>query len=288
MLNHLDQTFCDLAVQSRAALMPYLPLGYPTPAVSRDLILAVADAGADVLELGVPFSDPLADGPVIQHATQVALGNGLTLRKCLDLIQDVRARGVTIPFVLMGYYNPILQYGLTRFASDAAAVGVDGVIVPDLPLEEAGELQDAAYAHGLDVVLLAAPTTGDTRLKAIGAATRGFLYLVSLTGVTGAREGLPAGLVEFVRRARAATDKPICVGFGISNAENARRVAAIADGVIVGSALVERIGDPATAVATARAFVQELADAVRHRFSIVGQVSNLSYYAGGEKIERKT
>lgn len=256
-MNRIDETFNELR-NKRAALMPYLPLGFPNIQTSRELIRAAQDAGADILELGIPFSDPLADGPVIQHATQVALENGMTLKKCLDLVQDARANGVTIPLVLMGYYNPILQYDLKKFARDAFEVGADGVIVPDLPIEEADDLQDAARAQDLHMVFLAAPTSSDERLKKISKATRGFLYLVSLTGVTGAREGLPEGIAEFVTRARAATNKPLCVGFGISNVENARRVAEIADGVIVGSALVGKIGDAQAAVNLARAFISEL------------------------------
>ncbi len=259
-MNRIDETFNALK-SKRAALMPYLPLGYPNIQVSRELIRVAQDAGADILELGVPFSDPLADGPVIQHATQIALENGMSLKKCLDLVQDARANSVTIPLVLMGYYNPILQYDLKKFARDAFEVGADGVIVPDLPMEEADALQDAAREQDLQVIFLAAPTSSDERLKKISKATRGFLYLVSLTGVTGAREGLPEGIAEFVARTRAVTSKPLCVGFGISNAENAGRVANFADGVIVGSALVSKIGDASNAAENARAFLRELRDA---------------------------
>lgn len=261
-MNRIDETFRELK-NKRAALMPYLPLGYPSINISRELIRVAQEAGADVLELGIPFSDPLADGPVVQHATQVALQNGMTLKKCLEMVQDARANGVTIPLVLMGYYNPLLQYDLKKFARDAFEAGADGVIVADLPIEEADDLQDAAHAQDLHVIFLAAPTSSDERLKKIAKATRGFLYLVSLTGVTGVRAGLSEGLEDFVKRTRAVTDKPLCVGFGISNAENARRVAQFADGVIVGSALVAKIGDASNAAKNARAFIQELAAAVR-------------------------
>lgn len=260
-MNRIDETFNALR-NKRAALMPYLPLGYPTLDVSRELVCAAQGAGADILELGVPFSDPLADGPVIQHATQVALENGMSLQKCIAMVQDARDRGVTIPLVLMGYYNPILQYGVKKFARDAFEAGADGVIVPDLPLEEADELQRAAQAQDLHVVFMAAPTSDGERLKKIGHATRGFLYLVSITGVTGAREGLPEGIGAFVERTREVTDKPICVGFGISTVESARQVAGIADGVIVGSALVAKIGDPQNAVDQSGAFVGALRDAL--------------------------
>ncbi|MCC7161661.1 MAG: tryptophan synthase subunit alpha [Anaerolineae bacterium] len=259
-MNRIDETFQALQGK-RAALMPYLPLGYPTLPISRELIRAAEDAGADILELGVPFSDPLADGPVIQHATQVALENGMTLHKCIEMVQDARAHGVRIPLVLMGYYNPILRYDLKKFARDALEGGVDGVIVPDLPIEEADDLQDAARAHNLNVIFLAAPTSSQERLKKIGRETRGFLYLVSLTGTTGQRDALPPGLEEFVRRAREATSKPVCVGFGIGSTDSARRVAQIADGVIVGSALVAKIGDASSAVENARQFISELREA---------------------------
>lgn len=261
-MNRINETFRELK-NKRAALMPYLPLGYPSINISRDLIRVAQEAGADVLELGIPFSDPLADGPVVQHATQVALQNGMTLKKCLEMVQDARANGVTIPLVLMGYYNPLLQYDLKKFARDAFEAGADGVIVADLPIEEADDLQDAAHAQDLHVIFLAAPTSSDERLKKIAKATRGFLYLVSLTGVTGVRAGLSEGLEDFVKRTRAVTDKPLCVGFGISNAENARRVAQFADGVIVGSALVAKFGEASNAAKNARAFIQELAAAVR-------------------------
>jgi tryptophan synthase alpha chain len=257
-MNRIDGKFADLKTESRAALMPYLPLGYPTPQVSRELILAAAEAGADVIELGIPFSDPLADGPVIQRATQVALRNGMTVVKCLHLVRAARAEGVKIPLVLMGYYNPILRFGVARLAQEAKDAGADGLIVPDLPPEEAEELKRACEANALALVFLAAPTSTPERLSRIAEATQGFMYLVSLTGVTGARDALPAELEDFVRRVRAVTNKPLCVGFGISNGESARRVAEIADGVIVGSALVERVGDPTTAVKRAREFLAEL------------------------------
>ncbi|HZQ08061.1 MAG TPA: tryptophan synthase subunit alpha [Anaerolineae bacterium] len=257
-MNRLDEKFRELKENGRAALMPYLPLGYPTLEVSRELIRAVCHAGADILELGMPFSDPLADGPAIQHATQVALQNGMTMNHSLDMVLDARTRGVTIPLVLMGYYNPILKYGIEKFARDAFEVGADGVIVPDLPIEEADSLQRALHHQDVHLVLLAAPTSGEERLRKIGAATRGFLYLVSVTGVTGERDSLPEGLEEFVLRARAVTDKPICVGFGISNAETAQQVAKMADGVIIGSALVTRIGEPQSAVENATSFITEM------------------------------
>ncbi len=264
-MNRIDAKFGELKNESRSALMPYLPLGYPTIEISLELIRAVAEAGADVIELGVPFSDPLADGPLVQHATQVALQNGMTVARSLQLVRAARANGVKIPLVLMGYYNPLLHFGLERFAAEARVAGVDGLIVPDLPPEEADEIAGACEAEGLDLIFLAAPTSTAERLEKIAAATRGFLYMVSLTGVTGVRDALSSELAAFLRRTREVTDKPLCVGFGISNAENARRVSELADGVIVGSALVARIGEPASAVENARTFVRELYKAIQSR-----------------------
>ena len=251
-MNRIDRIFVELKRESRAALMPYLPLGFPTPATSHELICTVAGSGADVIELGIPFSDPLADGPVIQRATQVALQNGMTVGRCLQSVGAARASGVTIPLVLMGYYNPILRYGVERFAREAKDAGADGLIVPDLPPEEAADMKRACEANSLALVFLVAPTSTDKRLRKIADATQGLSYLVSLTGVTGVRDALPLEFEEFVARVRAVTDKPLCVGFGISSGEGARRVAAVADGVIVGSALVARIGDVGTAVENAR------------------------------------
>jgi tryptophan synthase alpha chain len=258
----LDEKFSQLKNEQRRALMPYVPLGFPSLDVSRDLIRAVADAGADVIELGVPFSDPLADGPVIQHATQVALQNGMTLAKCLEMAQAARDAGVTIPLVLMGYYNPILRFGIEKLTRAARDAGVDGLIVPDLPPEEAGAISAASRAEDLDLIFLAAPTSTAARLELIGRETRGFLYLVSVTGVTGARATVSSDLGAFVARARAVTSKPVCVGFGISDGKAARAVAQIADGVIVGSALVSKIGEQGTAVDAARKFVGELRSAM--------------------------
>lgn len=257
-MNRIHETFSRVKLRKAAALMPYLPLGYPTLDLSLSLVHAAVESGADLLELGIPFSDPLADGPVIQHATQRALENGTTVARCIELVSAARASRITIPLVMMGYYNPILRYGLERFARDAAAAGADGVIVPDLPLEEASEFRELCGAYNSALVFLAAPTSTAARLKRLGAATRGFLYLVSLTGVTGARSGLADGLADFVQRARDATAVPVCVGFGISTPAHAQTAGRIADGVIVGSALVSRIGDPTTAVPNARTFIAEL------------------------------
>jgi tryptophan synthase alpha chain len=244
--------FEQLRRDGRAALMPYLTMGYPQRESALALVPAAAAAGADLIELGVPFSDPLADGATIQGASQQALANGMSLALCLEQAAMLRHRGAALPLVLMSYYNPILQMGLDGFARRAAAAGIDGTIVPDLPPEEAGGLCAALEAQGIDPIFLLPPTADEERVRLVAARSRGFLYLVSLTGVTGARDRLPPDLESFVAWVRPATDLPLAVGFGISSPQQAARVARIADGVIVGSALVRAVGtaaDPAAATA---------------------------------------
>lgn len=242
-LDHINETFTALREQGRAALMPYFTLGYPTPEDSLAVIDALACSGADLIELGVPFSDPLADGPTIQHSTQTALAQGVTVRRCLEMVAELRARGVRQPLLLMGYVNPILAYGLERYVADACRAGADGLIVPDLPMEEAGALESACREHGLALVYLVSPASTPERIAALAGRATGFLYLVSVTGVTGARDDLASGLADFVARVRAVTRTPLAVGFGISTPQHARSVAALADGVIIGSALVRAAGD---------------------------------------------
>jgi tryptophan synthase alpha chain len=234
-------------------------LGYPTPETSLQVIQTLVAAGADLLELGVPFSDPLADGPTIQAATQRALENGVTLAGCIAMVAELRARGVETPALLMGYVNPILAYGVGRFVADSAAAGVDGFIVPDLPPEEAGELEAACGQQGLALVYLLAPTSPPERITLVAQKSQGFIYLVSLTGVTGARQTLSPGLAAFVGRVQAATRKPLAVGFGIGSGEQARAVAQLADGVIVGSALVQRAAE---SVERVQALAVELREAL--------------------------
>jgi tryptophan synthase alpha chain len=271
-MSRIAATFERLRKGGQKALMPYLTLGYPHRESALELVPALVEGGADLIELGVPFSDPLADGATIQAASQRALGNGMTLALCLDQVTELRGRGVSVPLVLMGYYNPILQMGIESFARRARETGVDGAIVPDLPPEEANSLQDALRARDIDLIFLLAPTSDDQRVRRVVAQSSGFLYLVSLVGVTGARDRLPPGLEAFCARVRsarvrsarvrAATDLPMAVGFGIGTPAQARRVAGVADGVIVGSALIRAVGaaaeagrDPAVA---AREFVASL------------------------------
>ena len=229
--------------QGRPAFMPYAVLGYPTRQSGLETIQTLVDAGADLLELGIPFSDPLADGPTIQAATQQSLENGTTLRDCLAMVRELRAGGMDTPALFMGYINPMLAYGLAQLVADAATAGVDGFIVPDLPPEEAGELEVLCAEQGLALVYLLAPTSTQERIKQVAKKDNGFIYLVSLTGVTGARTALPPNLTGFIERVRAETDAPLAVGFGIGDGPQAHAVGQIADGVIVGSALVKRAAE---------------------------------------------
>jgi tryptophan synthase alpha chain len=257
-MDRISRTFDHLRETGRTALMPFLTMGYPRLESALALVPALVEAGADLIELGMPFSDPLADGATIQAAGQQALANGMTLSRCLEQAAELRSRGVGVPFVLMGYYNPILQMGLAGFARRAAEAGIDGLIVPDLPPEEADPLRSALEAAGIALVFLLAPTSDEARIRLVAGCSRGFLYLVSLTGVTGTRDQLPADLEAFAALARAATGMPLAVGFGISTPAHAARVARLADGVIVGSALIKRIGSARDPVAAARDFVASL------------------------------
>lgn len=228
-------------------LVPFVTTGFPSRDATPAIVKALGEAGADVVELGVPFSDPLADGATIQRASARALQNGVRLSTVLETAKAV-AGGP--PIVIMGYVNPLASYGVARFAKEAGEAGVAGVIVPDLPLDEAQELRDALAAANVDYVPLAAPTTTDERLKKLGRAATAFLYCVSVAGTTGARAGLPDALPAFLERARAATKRPRLVGFGIRDPQTARAAAAVSDGVVIGSALLdalEKSGDPATA-----------------------------------------
>jgi tryptophan synthase alpha chain len=246
------------------AFMPYFTLGYPDFETSLDIIAACCENGADLMELGIPFSDPLADGPTIQHSTQAALENGMTVARCLDAVRQLRARGVTTPFVLMGYVNPILAYGMEKFVNDAADAGADGFIVPDLPPEEAGDLLEFARGRGMPVSFLLAPNSPPRRIALAIEKSSGFIYLVSVMGITGARGELPSHLAGFAARVRASlrTPLPLAVGFGISTGAQAHAVGQIADGVIVGSALIKAVTHAldtgAAPVAAAGAFVREM------------------------------
>jgi tryptophan synthase alpha chain len=247
--------------ENRAALVPYLTLGYPNPEKSLALAEAAVAGGADLLELGVPFSDPLADGPVIQRATHAALQQGTTVARCFQMAASLRQRKIVIPLIFMGYYNPILAFGEEAFCRACREAQVDGLIVPDLPPEEGVHLEESCAKYGLALIYLLAPTSTTERIQLVTARSRGFVYLVSVAGITGTRDRLPSDLNAFVNRVRSATDKPLAVGFGISTPEQARQVAKNADGVVVGSALVRLAAAP-DAANQIRSFVTELRQAV--------------------------
>jgi tryptophan synthase alpha chain len=227
------------------ALIGYVTVGYPDIAATPVIASVLAASGCDIIELGIPFSDPLADGATIQQASYRALLKGTTPRACLETAAQIR-RKITTPLVFMTYYNPIFRFGLADFVKSCAGAGINGLIVPDLPPEEGGELEPITLEHGLDLIYLLAPTSTDDRIAAVAARSRGFVYLVSLTGVTGARQALPPDLEGFVARVRRKASQALCVGFGVSTPEQAGRVGAIADGVIVGSRLIQIIEEDST------------------------------------------
>ncbi|HSV73644.1 MAG TPA: tryptophan synthase subunit alpha [Chthonomonadales bacterium] len=239
-MNRLEALFGALRARGERALVCYVVAGDPSLECVPDLLRAVEDGGADVVELGLPFSDPVADGPSIQAAAQRALERGASVAGALKQLHRARER-VALPVVLMTYLNPVLRYGAERFARDATAAGADGVIVTDLPPDEAAAWKAAARAAGLCTVFLVAPTSTQPRLELVARLASGFVYCVSRTGVTGAREEVPADLPDTVSRVRAVTSTPVCVGFGISTRDQVRAVTAIADGAVVGSALVDRV-----------------------------------------------
>jgi tryptophan synthase alpha chain len=238
--SRLDATFAALRARRERALVAYFTAGDPSLAITRQLVVEAARRGADVIELGIPFSDPLADGPVIQRATQRALAAGVTLPRVLELVREMRGE-VSAPLVFLTYYNPILAFGLKAFCRTSVEAGIDGVIVADLPPEESGPLRAEAIAAGLDLIHLVAPTSTPERMRKIARASEGFIYLVSLTGVTGERTALAPELAQQLRALRAVTTKPVCVGFGIGTPEQAALVGQAADGVIVGSAIVRLV-----------------------------------------------
>ena len=251
--------FARAHAEGRPALMPYWSLGFPDADTSVRVVEAIARAGADMVELGIPFSDPLADGPVIQRANQIALDRGITVEKCLDLARRIRAAGVTMPLMAMGYLNPIMAYGEERYVAAWHDAGADGLIVPDLPPEESDVLAQACAAHDMALIQFTAPTSTDRRIRQAAQRATGFIYAVSVAGTTGARGALPANLSEYIGRVKAAAGKtPVAVGFGISAAEHVRQVGAIADGAIVGAALVRAAGDAADPAQAAFEFVRSL------------------------------
>ncbi len=240
MSSRITEKFKELREKNGKAFIPYIMAGDPDIKRTRELIRILEDCGADIIELGVPFSDPLADGPTIQKAAQRALDEGVTLKKVIELVAELRD-GTQIPIILMTYYNPIFKYGEERFVLDACAAGVDGIIVPDLPPDEAGNLIKYAKKSGLDTIFLLAPTSTENRIRKVAGASTGFIYYVPITGITGSKLALDSSLAEHIARIRSVTVKPVAVGFGISTPEEAAAISQFADGVIVGSAIVKRV-----------------------------------------------
>lgn len=238
-MSRIGETFSRLNDEGHAALVLYVTAGHPDMESSGQVALSVAGA-ADIVEIGIPFSDPVADGPIIQESTQVAIRNGTHIADCFELAASVRAQSST-PIVFLTYYNPVLHHGLELFAEDSAVAGVDGVICADLPPEEAHPLHAALQTRGIDLIPMVAPTSTDRRLRAACEMGSGFIYCVSRTGVTGVRESLSDGLAPFLDRVRQCTDLPRAVGFGVSKAAHAHEVASVAEGVIIGSALIRLI-----------------------------------------------
>ncbi len=235
----LETMFAAAKAEGRSAFLPYFPIGYPNYEESLAVIEALAKTGVDGFEIGIPFSDPLADGTVIQAATQKALENGTTLRACLAAVRELRVRGVEQPMMLMGYMNPFMRYGLERFTRDAKAAGADGLIIPDLPPEEGAVFAELCRKEGLALAFFLAPTSSSERIALVAQQASGFIYVVALTGVTGARTELPADLTNFIQRVRQQSgDVPLVLGFGISQPEHVQAVQKLVDGYIVGSALV--------------------------------------------------
>lgn len=257
-MNRIDKTFKLLRAQNKKAFIPYIMAGDPSLEQTRERVLMLEKGGADVVELGVPFSDPLADGPTIQRAAERALNAGVTLKKVLTLVSELR-QDIKIPVVLMTYYNPVFRYGEERFVKDAVAAGVDGVIVPDLPPDEAVTFINFSRAAGLSTIFLLAPTSTPARIKKVAGASTGFIYYVSVTGITGSKLQIDNSIGESIKKIRKVTYKPIAVGFGVSTPEEARAVSGLADGVIVGSALVKSFNEPREDTGS---FIKKLREAI--------------------------
>lgn len=241
MANRIDTTFAALKAEGKSALAPFVTLGYPDMATSEDMAASMLDAGADMLELGIPFSDPLADGPTVQMTSFSSLENGTTLVKAMDALRRLRANGIDSPLVFMGYLNPFLNYGMEKFAEEASDAGMDGIIIPDLPPEEAPPYQAILASHGIHLIPLLAPTSTESRIEQACKQASGFIYCVSVTGVTGARSELSGGVEGLARRIREHSDLPILVGFGVSRREHVENIARFADGAIVASAMLDMV-----------------------------------------------
>ena len=265
-MSRIQKRFEGLKSNSEKAMVAFITAGDPDLDTTRELFSAIEEGGADIIELGVPFSDPLADGPVIQAASQRSLKSGTTLKKIIQLVRDIR-RSSQLPIVLMTSFNPVFVYGQEAFVEDAVEAGVDGVIIPDLPPEEAGDFDVLAQAKALDVIYLLAPTSTPDRIEMVGTRSRGFIYYVSLTGVTGARDSLAKDVEEKVTRIKQATSLPVLIGFGISGPQQAKAASECSDGVIVGSAIVrmiEEYSDPAERKEKLKCFVHSVKQSLQN------------------------
>lgn len=271
-MSRIAAKFAELKKQGRGALIPFLEAWDPDQATSMALLKGMPEAGADLIEIGMPFTDPMADGPIVQAAGLRALKAGVKMRFVLDMVRSFRANDQATPIILMGYLNPILSYGTEKFCADAAGAGVDGLIIVDLPTEEADMLLPYANANGLDLIRLVAPTTDDQRLRHVLSGSSGFVYYVSITGITGTRATTTQHLEQAIPRLRQATDLPIAIGFGVRTPEQAGKAARIADAAVVGSALIDtlaaNIGPDGKAlpgaVETVLGQIRDLAASVRH------------------------
>lgn len=259
MTSRITARFREILKKGKKAFIPYVMTGHPTLQRTRELIKLLEDSGADIIELGVPFSDPLADGPTIQKAAQTALQQGITLHKVIDFVADLR-KTTQIPIILMTYYNPVYKYGEELFTREASAAGVDGLIIPDLPPDEAANLIAYSKKQGLDTIFLLAPTSTSERIEKVAKASRGFIYYVSMTGITGSDLSMDASIESHIAAIRKECGTPVAVGFGISNADEASAVSKFADGVIVGSAIVKQVETPD---AELRTYLRSLREAIR-------------------------
>lgn len=257
----VTRVFKEAREEGRPVMMPFTTVGWPELGDAERIVPALIEGGADLLEIGIPFSDPIADGPTVQRVNQRALENGVTPRMSIDVVRRLRTdHGIEAPLLFMGYYNPILAYGLEEFTRDSAAAGIDGLIVPDLPPEESDQLLDACVRNGIHLIYFLAPTSTPERMEAVLRRANGFIYLVAVVGVTGARERLWEGLADYVARVRRHTDLPLAIGFGISSHEQVRAAGELVDGVIFASALLDRLeqAPPEKLADEARQFVQTL------------------------------
>jgi tryptophan synthase alpha chain len=254
----IEAAFERIRDEKRTGFVAFVTVGYPALESTPNQVRALVEGGADIIELGVPFSDPLGEGKTIQRSSAQALRNGVTPSHCLDVAKKLRSEGIEAPFVLMGYYNPIFAYGVEEFASDAAAAGVDGLIVVDLPPEESGPMRDACFANGLRLIYLLTPTSTKERIRQVAELASGFVYCVSVTGVTGARDELPGDLERFISRVREIVPLPIAVGFGISQPKHFQSVGRIADAAVIGSAIIDEIdrSDPSDQAARLKRYAE--------------------------------